>query len=754
LAYAPIVTWLRSPALRQRLLALEPTWAVEVARLLPELLSERPGLPQPGPAAEASQRQRLFEALARAILRYEEPPRRADPLLLMIDDLQWCDRDTLECLHYLLRFEPRAQLLIVGTVRAEEVADNPALEVLLAALRRDDQLTEIPLAPLSVEEATSLAVHMSERALTPGQLTRLYRESEGNPLFLVEALRSGLAAQTGQGQIVQPGLIGTSLPLPPRVHGVLHARLAQLSAPARELAGMAAAIGREFTLPVLARVCEQDEDGLVRSLDELWQRRIVVDATGQGAEAYDFTHDKLREVAYNSLSAARRRLLHRRIAEAMEAVNRNQLDPVNGQIAAHYESAGLFDRAVLYYQRAAEVARQVYANDDAIRYYRRGLALLGGPAAHSPAVAGDLYQHLGDTLHWTAQYDEARSAYQQAIVAIPYMDAIRLAELHRKIGNSWRDQRRYPEALQAYADAERALGEVPSEPSPEWWHEWIQVLLETNLVYYWLGQVAKSDRLRLRLQPAVERYGAPSQRAVYFQNLGWIEFRRNRQVATAEMVALVKATLVAQQEAGHQAGIPAAQFGVGFALLWSGDPQGAMEPLEIALHLAERTGDVSLQARCLTYLTIAHRKCMQMEETQRDAARSLEVAAAAQMPEYIAMAKANQAWLAWRAGDLASVQEVGQTALELWHQLPAGHASAPFQWLALWPLIAVALRTDQLASAVDYARALLDPSQQRVPDELAASLEQVIQAWDGGAPDGARSRLHKSLSLAQEMRYL
>ena len=478
------------------------------------------------------------------------------------------------------------------------------------------------------------------------------------------------------------------------------------------------------------------------------------DAAGHGSEGYDFTHGKLREVAYNSLSAARRRLLHRRIAEAMEAVYKNQLGTVNGQIAAHYESAGLFDRAVLYYQRAAEIARQVYANDDAIRYYRRGLALLAGPASHTPALAADLYQHLGDTLHWTAQYDEARAAYQQAISAMPDMDAIRLAELHRKIGNCWRDQRRYPEALQAYADGERALGAVPAEPLAEWWQAWIQVMLETNLVYYWLGQVTESDRLRLRLQPAVERYGASSQRAVYFQNLSWIEFRRNRQVATAEMVALVKAALAAQQEAGNQAGIPAAQFGVGFALLWSGDPQGAMEPLEIALHLAERTGDVSLQARCLTYLTIAHRQCTQTEETRRDAARSLEVAAAAQMPEYIAMAKANQAWLAWRAGDLASVQQFGQAALELWHQLPAGHASAPFQWLARWPLIAAELRKDQLASAVDHARTLLDPGQRRVPDELAASLEQAVQAWDGGASASARSLLHRSLAMAQEMRYL
>ena len=91
-----------------------------------------------------------------------------------------------------------------------------------------------------------------------------------------------------------------------------------------------------------------------------------------------------------------------------------------------------------------------------------------------------------------------------------------------------------------------------------------------------------------------------------------------------------------------------------------------------------------------------------------------------------------------------SVQELGRAALEFWRQLPAGHGSAPFQWLALWPLIAVALHEEQLALAVDYARALLDPGQQRLPDALAASLEQVLQAWDGGAPEVARTRCSTS----------
>jgi DNA-binding SARP family transcriptional activator len=752
LAYAPVVAWLRAPALHPRLLALEPLWATEAARLLPELLAERPGVPPPSPLAEAAQRQRLFEALARALLDSKQPPQRET--LLLIDDLQWCDRDTLEWLRFLLRYAPRAPLLVVGTVRAEEAADNPALEALLAALRQDDQLTEILLAPLSPDETAALAGAMSESALTAEQLAWLHQESEGNPLFLVETMRSGLAAQVGADQPARPGPTGASLPLPPRVHGVLHARLAQLSAAARQLAGSAAAIGREFTLPVLARACDQDENGLVHSLDELWQRRIVHDAAGHGSEAYDFTHGKLREVAYNSLSAARRHLLHRRIAEAMEVVYRSQLDTVSGQIATHYDAAGLFDQAVLSYQRAAEAARHIYANADAIRFYRRGLALLAGPASHSPALSAELYRQLGDTLHWMTQYDEARAAYQQAIAAIPDAGALCCAELHRKIGNCWRDQYRYAEALAAYADAERALEPIPPEPSPEWWHAWIQVMLETNLVYYWTGKIAESDHLRVRLQPAVEAHGTLSQRAVYFQDLGWIEFRRNRQVATADTVALTRAALAAQQEAGNQAGIPAAQFAVGFALLWSGDPQQAMAPFEAALRQAEVTGDLSLQARCLTYLTVAHRQCGQIEETRRCAARALEVAAATHMPQYIGTAKANQSWLAWRAGDLNAAQELAHSALDFWHQLPAGHASAPFQWLARWPLIVVTLHEEQIALAVDHARALLDPRQQPPPDALAASLEQTIQAWDNGALESARALLQQSMTLAQELRYL
>ena len=371
LAYAPVTTWLRARPLPP----LEPVWRGEIARLLPELLVEQPDLSPLGPLTEAWQRQRFFEALAHAILGGSQP------LLLLIDALQWCDRGTLEWLHYLLRFDPQARLLVVGTCRSEDMADDHPLMSLLQALRHNELLTEIELGPLDEAETATLTTNVAGGELDPDLTACLYRETEGIPLFVVEILRSGLPVGDQEPEAGEWETVCWPEPLPPRVKAAFMARLAQLSPPARELAGVAATIGREFTFAVLARASEFDEDTLVRTLDELWQRRIVCE---QGTDAYDFSHDKLREAAYVSLSAARQRLLHRHVAQALEVVYADDLDHAAARIAAHHEHAGQPEQAIPYYQRAAEAARRIYDNEESARYFRRALALLEtGPPGDS-----------------------------------------------------------------------------------------------------------------------------------------------------------------------------------------------------------------------------------------------------------------------------------------------------------------------------------------------------------------------------------
>ena len=371
LSLAPVTDWLRSDDLRSHLGQLDMVWLTEVARLLPELLAERPELPRYEPVTEYGQRQRFFEALARAILVVPQP------LLLLVDDLQWCDQETLEWLHLLLRFDPMAQLLVVGCAREEELPPHHPLRTLLLHLRNTAGVTEIMLQPLDAAETAKLAVQVAKRELDMDSVMHLYHETAGYPLFVVEIVRASLeqapASAPEVGRLHEQPPIDDAQTLPPRMHAVLVGRLLQLSTPSHEFVELAATIGREFTFDLLITGGLADADSAVRALDELWHKRIVRE---HGANSYDFTHDKLREVAYAEISAPQRRLLHRRVAQALEALHAEDPDAVSGQIASHYERAGMIEQALPFYQRAAAVAQLVYANLDAISLLSRSLELL------------------------------------------------------------------------------------------------------------------------------------------------------------------------------------------------------------------------------------------------------------------------------------------------------------------------------------------------------------------------------------------
>ncbi len=267
-AYTPIIELLRTPALRTRSAKLKPVWLVELARLLPEVMELSPESPLPEPlSADRWQRQRLFEALAQAIGVDEQP------LLLFIDDLQWCDQESLEWLQYLLTTQRTQRLLLVGGIRTGEVDHDHPLHELRHVLYRQDCLTECELAPLMPEEVSALAEQVADAPLTTDQHAALYQASEGNPLFVVEMVRSMGEGKHQTATLYSRGSITGSIEgkstwepidtLPPKVASVIEARLGQLSSQARELMGVAAAIGRSFSFALLlhASGLADDEGG-------------------------------------------------------------------------------------------------------------------------------------------------------------------------------------------------------------------------------------------------------------------------------------------------------------------------------------------------------------------------------------------------------------------------------------------------------------------------------------------------------------
>jgi predicted ATPase len=502
-SYAPIAEWFRAEPLRRSLSALAALWLKEVARVVPEIQLERPDLPSPDHLTESWQYQRFREALARATLGARQP------LLLLLDDLQWCDQETLAWLLYLLRFDPQARFLLIATVRPEEITADHPLESWLSNMRRTGQVSEIALGPLDATNTALLAGALTRRDLGQEASATLYQETEGNPLFIVETVRMGLLGGRGTSRR-SPGKTSAApdAPLPPTVQAVIAARLAQLSPLARDLLSLAAVIGRAFSWSVLAQASRLDEEMLVRGLDELWRKRIVRE---QGEDAYDFSHDKLRAVACAGLSSARLRLLHRRVAETLEALYADGLDAVSGQIASHLERADRVEEAITYYRRAAEAARKLFANVEALTLYKRAVLLLetACPAANQQwrqEQLAQLHECVGDVLTFTGHHSEARSAYQSSLALAPADAGIWQARLHRKMGQTLGVQEQFDQEWHAYDRAEAALACELPVGTAAWWQAWIDIQLSRIERSYFRSQIQEMTERVEQTRPVIHAY--------------------------------------------------------------------------------------------------------------------------------------------------------------------------------------------------------------------------------------------------------
>ena len=357
LALAPVADWLRSPQLRASRTSLEPVWREEVDRLVPHPSTGVGGSAASRAKVDAWQRLRFFEGLGRAALAAERPT------LLVLDDLQWCDNDTMLWLSFLFGLEPRAPLLVACSARGEELADNRDVYASLRSLRSAGLVMELELGPLAPAETARVAAQMTGDWLSAADVALLQSATGGYPLYVVEAIR---AQPTG----------GAAAALTDRdVNRVLHDRPPGKPPPdaARAITGLAAAIGRDFSLELLSQASDLDADSVVRAVDELW---AAPNPASGGAE--------LRLLARAASPGGVRRSAARPTVAAPPASrpgDRGGQCRTTGRCRRRSwptttPAADWPTRAVPFYARAAEVATGVYAHAEAIRLLRLSLGLL------------------------------------------------------------------------------------------------------------------------------------------------------------------------------------------------------------------------------------------------------------------------------------------------------------------------------------------------------------------------------------------
>lgn len=426
LPYQPIAEALRTilSSLTPAELVDIPDWAVaEVTRLVPELWEKflldhperRPGV-EVRPAIRSDQeRARFFEGVARFLAELSSH----EPLLIVLEDLQWAGESTLQLGHYLARQLADHAVLMVGTFRSEAVGRGHPLRTLQQQLRRDSLARSLRLARLSSADVETMLVAMTgagEAALPLAR--RLYQETEGNPFFLMETVKA--LFETGVVRLEEGVWRGDfeqisegEIPLPRSVNEAIQARLTRLGDEVREALGLASVLGREFDFDLLNAAWARGEEATLEALDDLLRRRLIEEESRAADHDYVFAHHKIQEVVYAAIPRRRRQYLHARAGAAMERLHAPQAEEFAGGLAYHFEQASQLDRtlsgkAITYLLQAGDRARGSYLCAEALHYYTRALTLAEtAELAEGDALAASIRSRRGAT--YSSIDDNARA---------------------------------------------------------------------------------------------------------------------------------------------------------------------------------------------------------------------------------------------------------------------------------------------------------------------------------------------------------
>lgn len=453
LAYGPFIEGLRAAVSQidptgSRLTAIPAHWLSETVRLLPELASVRPGLPPSPPLDNPGAQSHFFEGLSQVLLTLCVG---AAPGVLLLDDLHWADAASLELLTYLVRRLRGRPLCFLLTWRSEG-AQQARLQQVITEARRAGLGTVLTLPRLdqaSVAELIQSVPNSLSAQTTPDSLSqRLYHETEGLPFFLVEYL-TVLSKNTTLTS-------GDDWSMPGGVRGLLQSRLAGVSETGWQLLNTAAVIGRSFEFDTLRAASGRSDEEVVAGLEGLIEQGLVTEVGGERGLSYDFSHEKLRTLVYEQTSLARRRLMHRRVAEALVSGVRSRSDlrgfreayyaGLVSQIAHHYRLAGQDSEAADYFKQAGEHARALYANAEALAHFRSALALGQPDAVALHEAIGDLHTLLGEYSAALTAYETAaallgdeetrtRRGEESAVAAPPRPLAFLLARVEHKLGD-------------------------------------------------------------------------------------------------------------------------------------------------------------------------------------------------------------------------------------------------------------------------------------------------------------------------------
>ncbi len=510
----------------------------------------------------------------------------AGPVVLLLEDLQWADEESLRLLAGLLAPLSSSPLLVVGLAR-------PAFWERGLPWGQDATGQESPgsrrldLAPLSDALAEELVCEILQRLPDPPAwlVEMLVERGGGNPYFteeLVQWLIEQGVIEVGLERWQVHAQRSVGLSVPGSVQGVLQARLERLGLEERAVLQCAAVVGRSFWHGAVVHVGQQPVPA--ERWEALQRRELVFHQPVSrlpDEEEYIFKHVLLRDVVYEYTLKKVRRVFHRRAAEWLSRVAAERAGEWAGVIAAHYEKAGEEEPAAEWYWRAGEQARNTYAPESAIGYYRRALAFCPAGAAYAGRRI-DLYRRLGQMLRWRLCGDEADEVYRAMLAAAQEVED-RPAQVWAWCGLS-ANQSKTGDLRAALSSAEQAAEIARSLPEPSLLAEAYSAL---SWVHHRLGDAARSEYLAEQALTIATELDDPDGVAANLTLLGAASWIRGHYPQAARFW---ERALQSRRERGDRSAAASLLNNLGANAYMQGDYQAAADLFREALTNAQQIG--------------------------------------------------------------------------------------------------------------------------------------------------------------------
>ncbi|MFO7792417.1 MAG: tetratricopeptide repeat protein [Candidatus Saliniplasma sp.] len=532
------------------------------------------------------------------------------PLVVFLDNLQWSDNATLRLLHYMTDNLGESPVLFIGSYRPEEVFSNHPLMDIKRRMSRRSLIKEIDIDRFDLSATQKIIESViGVKGVPEDFVDKMYEETEGNPLYIKRSLKTLLEAgkvDPLKNKYPKEEIERINLKVFRRI---IKRRVERLPQKTKNIIQVGSVIGEKVDLKLLSKVLDKNEFHLLDIIDTLLEADLWYDEPSKNR--FSFSHKVVHDVVYENINKSKRIRVHKKTAESLKELEEDHLDEYFAALGYHYEKSRRFRSAMKYYQKGAEKAKDIYANEDALKMYEKALDL-EEKVSTEDSTKISLLENIGDVHKMLGRYEAARNYYNKALKGTS--DSEINQRFYRKIADTWEEQSDVSKIISATDKGLSLEGKTNEETC--------KLLKNKGWAYLRKGEYEEAYRYFEEEKEIAENLESEEDISRALHDLGTLEYYKNN---FDKAVELLKRSIDIRKDIGLKKGLSASLNNLGMVYLRGGDQKEALNHWKEAYRINEDTNDRSGMAHSLHNIGIVYLNQGNLEEALDNYEKSIEI---------------------------------------------------------------------------------------------------------------------------------